>query len=1179
MEGDTSKTSQNPDHSYYMIVQNDAQPTQFQFVSDAAAEFGNSFNSVIQEEVIFEVRQPLKEATVPEDNKSELMTIAQPNFDFTSAELLQGAATQDGKQMYEPPENRSFEAELKERLNKDFVSVEVLLDDPDLGANISESASEQASASVQDQPVPTEVRPTVLLAPRAEIENKEQTMPRKPAGKEADLVKLASSEGDVTVPGRTFTARNVTSSVTTLTGEKMHLCTECNLGFTDRIDLRDHVSEVHGQTMEMFPCDVCGKKFLSKANKKRHEMQHSEDNPHKCNACGKVFCDRRDLLRHENVHSEARPFECELCGQKFRQQAHLTSHEAKVHQKEKSFECSVCRMSFTSKNALTVHVATHTGKAPLQCHLCNTKKVFSRRSNLNRHLFLHTGERKHLCSHCGKAFANSTDLKKHVERVHIRQGRYRCTMCFKSYCSLADYKRHIMSHTGEKPFACTLCPKAFNHKGSLEKHYMIHRDERPHKCNLCEKAFRFSRDLRNHQVVHTGERVRCEFCSKTFSIAASLVKHRRTHTGPQLFPCQVCGDTFLSRELLMKHGLKHADVPQQLQRNVELTAPTPDIQGQPSTDGGLAEKIISGGLPTDNTAKPMEPEVPNPTIEQQLNSVQRNEIQPVVPHSTAQPAIASNQIVLLQNEAVTPRMIVPNTLKNQANQLFIVESHQEAQEQEEQTPAPNVMNNQDAPVMNNDETAEDVVQSAPKQQEDSSGPQSLFASGEIPNQEAEENYEIVQEEMLQPAQESATTANSVVLQQGDTDQIFIIQTTPEPQQQSVVGPEGQIQSIVTTGGPDVLNQINLGQILKQVLSQTTQVTTPAQATDQPVTAAEAPQQKSSAPDKPVVQNDSAQSNNSPPAGGINKDLLYKRTKDKWLQCNICSMKFKYKVLMEIHLRRHTGERPFKCNQCNKSFRRKYSLEFHMLDHSGERPHKCTMCQMAFKRKDYLKLHMYSHSKEGFPYKCQVCGKAFSYESLLRQHMRTHTGERPFECSECKKKFLRKDLLTLHARSHSKDPPEFECEICGRLFDLKRNLRKHLLTHGPKLFECVCGKSYGRKHLLNNHQKNECTQCHLQKPENTPQAAGTTEEDDGSGPHICDLCGEAFSTSYNKLRHLYTHAGQHFHKCGLCNETFTSDAEIQNHMESHRNPFECDLCGRVFRVKTKLDEHKVEHENE
>jgi hypothetical protein len=58
---------------------------------------------------------------------------------------------------------------------------------------------------------------------------------------------------------------------------------------------------------------------------------------------------------------------------------------------------------------------------------------------------------------------------------------------------------------------------------------------------------------------------------------------------------------------------------------------------------------------------------------------------------------------------------------------------------------------------------------------------------------------------------------------------------------------------------------------------------------------------------------------------------------------------------------------------------------------------------------------------------------------------------------------------MHLKTH--DPSiVFPCSVCRKEFNRKQNLKVHYRTvHlGLKPFECVCGQSFGHKHLLQRH---------------------------------------------------------------------------------------------------------------
>ena len=84
---------------------------------------------------------------------------------------------------------------------------------------------------------------------------------------------------------------------------------------------------------------------------------------------------------------------------------------------------------------------------------------------------------------------------------------------------------------------------------------------------------------------------------------------------------------------------------------------------------------------------------------------------------------------------------------------------------------------------------------------------------------------------------------------------------------------------------------------------------------------------------------------------------------------------------------------------------------------------------------------------------ETCGRVFSDKSSLRKHLLTH-GEKLFVCEICKKKFLDNSKLRRHSLVHSGEKP-YSCPMCPKKFSLDFNLRTHMRIHsGEKPYACV-----------------------------------------------------------------------------------------------------------------------------
>ncbi|KAG9334589.1 hypothetical protein JZ751_007410 [Albula glossodonta] len=257
-----------------------------------------------------------------------------------------------------------------------------------------------------------------------------------------------------------------------------------------------------------------------------------------------------------------------------------------------AFICPHCGLTVSSLFCLNLHLKTQHRKQATsmylpgpglnpckrdlagssnRCHLCG--RNFYSRSNLKKHMVVHSGRRPYSCPDCGRTFNQSSNVLRHqrshhhalsspnchgvegkggegmtsnrgTRQVRKRPQNMRVRVHREESIDIMNLGAERINKTLNKdlentsagqsashiPFLCQVCGHGFPSHSSLEIHMLGHTTERPYRCPLCGRGFANTPNFTRHMLVHTGEKPwRCTDCGRCFNQISNLNRHCRSY--------------------------------------------------------------------------------------------------------------------------------------------------------------------------------------------------------------------------------------------------------------------------------------------------------------------------------------------------------------------------------------------------------------------------------------------------------------------------------------------------------------------------------------------------------------------------------------------------------------------------------------------------------------------------
>ncbi|XP_063152620.1 zinc finger protein 420-like [Candoia aspera] len=802
-----------------------------------------------------------------------------------------------------------------------------------------------------------------------------------------------------------------------------------------------------------------------------------------------------------------------------------------------------------------------------ECSVCG--KNFGRRSSLNRHVKIHSGDKPFRCSICGKCFLVKTSLVLHKESMHKKRPRsgkklWECHECGQNFATKAFLMEHQKMHTSEKTYPCPVCENSFMEVGYLVKHLMTaHSGEHVFKCPVCGKGFMKEKDLLRHQGKSHGSS-HCFLSLDSENSCKETAKHKRLHlnhetpvpetlsytayegndAAERAHTCCHCGKSFKQERSFINH------------QSACLREQRGDEGSILKEDGLLAKNQITQVKMKDDTCFDCgKPVCKTPPLASQPETDEGQNLHtcPECGKSFRDGQCFANH---LRSHKKAPPPNVSDREGLEGKTLPV--DQQEAQQKESRYQCPSCR--RDYSTHYNLRRHQQIHTECRPRRNAQKGKDSTYSwfFFDFPKACGKE-----------PAHQHKCAY---------CGKAFRTKSTLSRHQQ-----------IHIKGKPYKCNICGKAFAYRYTLAHHQEVHLEDQLY----------QHKCSFCGKAFRTQSALRRHQQLHMDG------------KPYICNVCGKAFAYRYNLTHHREVHIEGQIHKCSFCWKAFRTSYSLNRHKRIHTETRSYQCPTCRKAFGTKYSLYRHQEMHVKENSD---SLFSRKETGDNLVKGQASKSSDSVDKQVADlvrppCQGVPRGKNPLEGSGNKGSSDIPRHQ-STRGEENAVKQLGSLTFRNVGSVLIKDQDGHTKGQ--LQQRTKSSVSTGQGVQMEEHPPRPSengeislgvhlgdrSMKEPDDwcflGKLPGVgqqgmipqkkkcpCPDCGKSFRDNYSLTRHQKIHISERPHQCPSCEKSFRLSKDLEKHQVTHSDlrPHQCVECGKYFKRKSSLDKHKKIHKGE